>query len=185
MRGDSVSSINTILIDLPFRSYHFLLLDHSNVSLSLGRIVSSEAEQKILQTGNIPLLVTFNRIWICRPTLLCRKEHFLGTTTLCVKVFDLIIMSHSHTNRYASPSTASKAQLVNVSKDIELSSPPEDSISALSWSGAGDILAVTSWDSTLRIYDVSNTLFGKPMAMIGFERSVLSCHWSSVSFVRL
>ena len=82
--------------------------------------------------------------------------------------------SHRPTVTPASASTA------DISKDVQLSSPPEDSISDLSWSKGANLLAVASWDKKLRIYDVSENASGVGKAMIDFEGPVLSCDWSEV-----
>lgn len=68
-----------------------------------------------------------------------------------------------------------------LNNDIELTSPPEDSVSSLSWSPAANFLAVSSWDCKVRIYDVTSSPTGIGAAAIDFEGPVLSCHWSSVS----
>ncbi|ETN42780.1 uncharacterized protein HMPREF1541_01938 [Cyphellophora europaea CBS 101466] len=64
------------------------------------------------------------------------------------------------------------------SKDIALTSPPEDSISDLSFSPAGDFLAVASWDKKVRIYQVSEQGQSEGKAAIDFEAPALSCAWS-------
>lgn len=87
-------------------------------------------------------------------------------------------------SHFASPNTQSSSTVAgDVSKDVQLSEPPADSISALSWSNSQDLLAVTSWDNKLRVYQVSEGvgMSGNPRAMIDFESPVLSCHWSPVS----
>lgn len=70
-----------------------------------------------------------------------------------------------------------------LSKDVTLANGPEDSISDLSWSSAGNYLAVASWDSKVRIYDISQTASGEGKALMQFDAPVLSCCWSKVSFV--
>ncbi|KAL2012889.1 hypothetical protein VTN00DRAFT_414 [Thermoascus crustaceus] len=65
-----------------------------------------------------------------------------------------------------------------LSKDVTLANGPEDSISDLSWSSAGNYLAVASWDSKVRIYDVSQTASGEGKALMQFDAPVLSCCWS-------
>jgi WD40 repeat protein len=74
----------------------------------------------------------------------------------------------------ASPSTG---ELAN---DVTLTSPPEDSISDLAWSPKTNFLAVASWDSKVRIYDVTQNSAGEGMAVINFDGPVLGCHWSKV-----
>jgi WD40 repeat protein len=65
-------------------------------------------------------------------------------------------------------------------KDVTLSSPPEDSISDLSWSPKAQHLAVAAWDNKVRIYDLTNRPGGEGMTVINFEKPVLSCAWSDV-----
>ena len=42
----------------------------------------------------------------------------------------------------------------NTVKDIEVTDPPPDSVSSLSWSPQADFLAAGSWDNNVRIYEV-------------------------------
>lgn len=94
-------------------------------------------------------------------------------------------MSFLSGSRFASPITQNSSNIAgDVSKDVPLSEPPADSISALAWSSSQDLLAVTSWDSKLRVYQVTEGvgMSGNPRAMIDFEAPVLSCHWSPVSY---
>ena len=67
-----------------------------------------------------------------------------------------------------------------LSKDITLVSPPDDSISDLAWSPKADFLAVASWDSKVRIYDVTHKPAGEGVAVINFDGPVLGCAWSKV-----
>ena len=56
---------------------------------------------------------------------------------------------------------------------------PEDGISDLAWSPAAfNFLAVASWDSKLRVYDVNNNLSCQGMQDQGAP--ILSCTWSQV-----
>lgn len=68
----------------------------------------------------------------------------------------------------------------DLSKDIQLLNPPEDSISGLAWSPVANYLAVSSWDSKVRIYDVIQNKEGTGVAVIDFQGPVLSCDWSKV-----
>lgn len=82
-----------------------------------------------------------------------------------------------------SPSVPSSTTTGSIAKDVALVSPPEDSISDLSWSPAANHLAVASWDSKVRIYDVTHSSAGEGKAVINFEGPVLSCAWSKVCFL--
>ena len=86
-------------------------------------------------------------------------------------------MSHSFNGTYA---TAPKASIADVSRDVELNNPAEDSISSLTWSSAGNYLATSSWGKKVRIYNLSNLPSGEPMALMEFDAPVLSCDWSPV-----
>lgn len=66
----------------------------------------------------------------------------------------------------------------DISKDIALNSPPEDSISDLRFSPTADFLAVASWDKKVRIYQVGNDGSSEGKAAIDFEGPVLACAWS-------
>ena len=68
----------------------------------------------------------------------------------------------------------------DISKDVPLSQPPEDSISELAFSSAGDYLAVASWDNKVRIYEVNEQGQSQGKAEIAFEKPALSCAWSTV-----
>jgi mRNA export factor len=82
----------------------------------------------------------------------------------------------------STPATGA-ASLGDLSKDIQFSSPPEDSISALSWSPAANHLAVASWDNKVRIYDVTRNPSGEGRAAIDFGGPALSCDWSKASML--
>jgi len=83
------------------------------------------------------------------------------------------------------PSQPTSAIAGDLSKDIPLSSPPEDSISWLSWSPVANYLAVSSWDSKVRIYDVTQNQQGTGVAAIEFGGPVLGCDWSKVRTAHL
>lgn len=69
----------------------------------------------------------------------------------------------------------------DISKDIALNNPPDDSISDLSFSPQGDFLSVASWDKKVRIYQVSEQGQSEGKAMIDFDAPVLCTGWSDVS----
>ena len=68
----------------------------------------------------------------------------------------------------------------DLSKDIALTSPPEDSISQVAFSPAADFLAVSSWDKKVRIYQVSEQGQSEGKAQIDCEAPALCCTWSAV-----
>lgn len=68
----------------------------------------------------------------------------------------------------------------DLSKDIAVSSPPEDSISHIRFSPASEHLAVASWDKKVRIYEVDQNGNTQGKALFDHEGPVLSCCWSKV-----
>ena len=68
----------------------------------------------------------------------------------------------------------------DLSKDVALNAPPEDSTSHLAFSPQGDFLAVASWDKKVRIYQVNENGTSEGKTAIDFEAPVLSCAWSEV-----
>ncbi|KIX07681.1 uncharacterized protein Z518_02335 [Rhinocladiella mackenziei CBS 650.93] len=76
-----------------------------------------------------------------------------------------------------SPAAASSTT-GDVSKDVALTQPPEDSVSDLQFSPAGDFLAVSSWDKKVRIYQVNEQGQSEGKAAMDFEAPVLNCAWS-------
>ena len=71
--------------------------------------------------------------------------------------------------------------LGDLSKDIALSTPPEDSISDIAFSPQSEHLAVASWDKKVRIYEITQAGGSEGKAVFEHEAPVLSCHWSKVS----
>lgn len=74
--------------------------------------------------------------------------------------------------------------LGELSKDVALSNPPEDSISDIDFSSQSQHLAVASWDKKVRIYEISATGGSEGKAFFEHEAPVLSCHWSKVRRIR-
>ncbi|BFZ54354.1 RNA export factor gle2 [Savitreella phatthalungensis] len=66
----------------------------------------------------------------------------------------------------------------DLSKDIEVQSPPEDSISALSFSPTAELLAAASWDKKVRIYEVSQTGQTQGKALFEHQGPALCVSWS-------
>ena len=65
-------------------------------------------------------------------------------------------------------------------QDVELAIGPQESISALASSPITNLLAVASWDSKVRIYDLTQSPNGQGKALINFDLPVLDCHRSRV-----
>lgn len=69
----------------------------------------------------------------------------------------------------------------DISKDVPLNSPPEDSISDLRFSPVSEHLAVASWDKKVRIYEINDQGQSEGKALFDHEGPVLNCCWSPVS----
>ncbi|KAK5012797.1 RNA export factor gle2 [Cryomyces antarcticus] len=74
-------------------------------------------------------------------------------------------------------STANSTQ-GDISKDVQVKDPPEDSISDLAFSPVSDHLAVASWDKKVRIYEIDQQGNSQGKALFDHEGPVLSCCWS-------
>jgi mRNA export factor len=70
---------------------------------------------------------------------------------------------------------------VDLSADVKLMSPPDDTISSLSWSLKADFLAASSWDHEMRVYDMTSSPTGEGRALVDFDGPVPSCDWLVVS----
>jgi mRNA export factor len=68
----------------------------------------------------------------------------------------------------------------DISKDVALNSPPEDSISDLAFSPVSNHLAVSSWDKKVRIYEINDQGQSEGKAFFEHEGPVLNCCWSPV-----
>lgn len=68
----------------------------------------------------------------------------------------------------------------DLSKDVQVSNPPEDGISDLAFSPASEHLAVASWDKKVRIYEIDGQGNSQGKALFDHEAPVLSCCWSKV-----
>jgi mRNA export factor len=78
----------------------------------------------------------------------------------------------------ASSTTPSQGDL---SRDVELKSPPTDSISQIRFCPTADFLAVSSWDQQVRIYQFDNSGNSEGKAAFSHEGPVLGVTWSPVS----
>jgi mRNA export factor len=85
----------------------------------------------------------------------------------------------------ASTSTNQANTLGDLSKDVALSSPPDDSVSDISFSPQSDHLAVASWDKKVRIYEITPNGGSTGKAFFETEAPVLSCAWSPVRHLQL
>ena len=80
----------------------------------------------------------------------------------------------------AAASSAASTTQGDLKNDVELTQPPEDSVSDLAFSSKADLLAVSSWDKKVRIYEISPTGQSQGKAMYEHEAPVLSVVWSKV-----
>ncbi|KAL0567659.1 RNA export factor gle2 [Marasmius crinis-equi] len=71
-------------------------------------------------------------------------------------------------------STSTTPATNNAEKDIEMSDPPTDSISSMSFSPQADYLAVGSWDNSVRIYEIGAGGQSQGKAMYQHQGPVLS-----------
>jgi mRNA export factor len=91
-------------------------------------------------------------------------------------------MSSLFNNTSAASTTAAASNTPgDITKDIALTSPPEDGISEVAFSPAANYLAVSSWDKKVRIYEVQQSGATEGKALFDHEGPVLSCCWSKVS----
>lgn len=74
--------------------------------------------------------------------------------------------------------SAANSTTGDISKDVTLSNPPEDSISDISFSPQSEHLAVASWDKKVRIYEINAQGGSEGKALFEHEGPVLSCCWS-------
>jgi mRNA export factor len=79
--------------------------------------------------------------------------------------------------------TAATNTTGDISKDVALNSPPEDSISDLAFSPVSNHLAVASWDKKVRIYEINDQGQSEGKALFEHEAPVLNCCWSPVSIL--
>lgn len=73
---------------------------------------------------------------------------------------------------------ATKSMEISATNDAKMPQGPSDTVSCLSWSPVADFLAVSSWDNSVRIYEI-NPVDGNGIgrAMYSHEAPALSCCW--------
>ena len=82
---------------------------------------------------------------------------------------------------FGQPSAAANTNTTgDISKDVALTTPPEDGISDLKFSPQSEHLAVSSWDKKVRIYEINQTGGSEGKALFEHEQPVLGCCWSKV-----
>lgn len=85
----------------------------------------------------------------------------------------------------AAANNTANATQGDLSKDVAVKDPPEDSVSCISFSPQTDHLAVASWDKKVRIYEIDAQGNSQGKALFEHEAPVLSCAWSSVGSLEL
>lgn len=84
----------------------------------------------------------------------------------------------------AASSTPASSTQGDLSKDVQVSNPPEDSVSSIRFSPATDHLSVASWDKKVRIYEIDSNGNTQGKALFEHEGPVLSTCWSPVRHKR-
>ena len=79
-----------------------------------------------------------------------------------------------------STSSNTSNTLGDLSKDVPVSNPPDDTVSDLAFSSQRDFLAVSSWDKKVRIYEISPSGQSEGKHLYEHEGPVLSVDWSKV-----
>ncbi|QDS76525.1 RNA export factor gle2 [Venturia effusa] len=77
----------------------------------------------------------------------------------------------------AAASSSNPAQ-GDTKNDVPVKDPPGDSISDIAFSSAADLLAVSSWDNAVRIYEIDGSGQSQGKAMYKHEGPVLSVAWT-------
>jgi mRNA export factor len=67
---------------------------------------------------------------------------------------------------------------INPNNDIEVLPPPNDTVSALSWNPKANFLMATSWDNTVRIWEIQQNGSATPKMQVNHEAPPLCCTWS-------
>jgi mRNA export factor len=81
----------------------------------------------------------------------------------------------------ASTAASTNTTQGDLSKDVQVANPPEDSVSHMKFSPTGDFLSVASWDKKVRIYEIDGSGNTQGKALFEHEGPVLSTCWSPVS----
>ncbi|KAI2638761.1 WD40 repeat-like protein [Hypomontagnella submonticulosa] len=78
----------------------------------------------------------------------------------------------------AASSSANSNTIGDLKNDVPISNPPEDTISRLAFSPTQDILAVSSWDKKVRIYQIASNGSSEGKHMYEHDAPVLSVDFS-------
>ncbi|OJD36152.1 poly + rna export protein [Diplodia corticola] len=77
-----------------------------------------------------------------------------------------------------STSSASNPTQGDTSKDLPINSPPSDSISEIAFSPTQDILAASSWDGSVYVWQIDNNGQSNPATSFKFDAPALCCAWA-------
>eukprot|EP01135_Chromosphaera_perkinsii_P002172 Nk52_evm7s218 gene=Nk52_evmTU7s218 len=69
--------------------------------------------------------------------------------------------------------------LNNTNKDVEVSQPPNDGVSSLSFAPVGSLLAATSWDNQTRVWQMDGSGMTQPKGSITHDMPPLASCWHS------
>ncbi|KAJ9057760.1 RNA export factor gle2 [Entomophthora muscae] len=70
-------------------------------------------------------------------------------------------------------------------KDVKLIDPPQDTVSCLNFSKTANFLSVSSWDKSVRIYEIKNDGSSVGKAIYHHDAPVLSTCFSPVSLISI
>lgn len=79
-----------------------------------------------------------------------------------------------------SASTAANPTQGDTSKDVQINTPPSDSISEIAFSPSADILAASSWDGSVYVWQIDGNGQSTPATSFKFDAPALCCTWSQV-----
>jgi mRNA export factor len=85
---------------------------------------------------------------------------------------------------FGSAAASASNTLGDLKQDVELTNPPEDSISDLAFNpnptDAKDFLAVASWDKKVRVYEILSNGQAQGKVQVEHEGPVFSCDFFKV-----
>jgi mRNA export factor len=69
----------------------------------------------------------------------------------------------------------------DLSKDVAMSDPPEDTVTDLAFSPTQDLLSISSWDKKVRIYEINSNGQSQGKLMYEHDAPVFSVDFSKVA----
>lgn len=142
---------------------------HESVTVKLG--IGSKEALIPLFAAFVPRLISsyFSTSNAPQPLIFLRASH------ICIFFTNADMAGLFGSSSSSTPTTG------DLSKDVPISNPPEDSISDIAFSPAAEYLSASSWDGKVRIYEINDQGQSQGKAMITHEGPVLSTCWSKVS----